>query len=342
MLYVSTRSNTDSFTAFYALTEELAPDGGMLVPVSLPVFSKEEIASYYRKSFGEAVSSILNLFFSADLNSWDVDFGVGRYPVRLVPMNHRMMIAEVWHNHESTYSFVERSLYGRLLGNKSTDLTPTSWARIAIRIAVLFGLYAELSQKKIYSFDVSVNSDDFSAPIAAWYAKCMGLPIGTIICTCKDNNAVWDLIHRGECNTAFFKQTQIAKPDADCSQGIERLLFGIFGYEEAERFAHVCQKHGIYKFAENAQVLRTMGFHASVVSRNRINSIVNNIYRSSDYVVDLNTAEAYVGLQDFRARTGESRMTLLFSECTPSHSLDNIAAATGIPAGEIEKRINMG
>ena len=82
MLYLSTRSKTDSFTAYRVLHSDCAPDGGMFMPMQIPVQDDVALASFERMNFGEAIASILNLFFGSQLSGWDIDFAVqGRCPI---------------------------------------------------------------------------------------------------------------------------------------------------------------------------------------------------------------------------------------------------------------------
>ena len=63
MLYISSRSKNDSFTAHRVLHNEMAPDGGVFVPFRLPTLDAEQIARLREQSFCKTVSDILNIFF---------------------------------------------------------------------------------------------------------------------------------------------------------------------------------------------------------------------------------------------------------------------------------------
>ena len=68
MLYLTTRSNRDAFTAHRAIMEEHGPDGGLYIPFSLPEYTPEEIAALKEKSFSQTVADVLNMFFSSRLS----------------------------------------------------------------------------------------------------------------------------------------------------------------------------------------------------------------------------------------------------------------------------------
>ena len=103
MLYVTTRNNRDAYTAQRVLRKNRGPDGGLYVPFREPVFSREEIDALKEKSFHQCVAEVLNRLFNTKLTRWDVEFCVGRYPVRLVNLPQRIIAGECWHNPEWTF-----------------------------------------------------------------------------------------------------------------------------------------------------------------------------------------------------------------------------------------------
>lgn len=340
MLYVSTRSKSDSYTAYRALHQENAPDGGQFVPFRIPEFTAEDLQMLQEKTFGDIVAQILNLFFSARLTGWDVDCCVGRNPVRLEQMNHRLIVAEAWHNPDRAYESFEKSLYCRLCGDKDAG-KPTQWARIAIYIAVLFALHNEISADGIEQMDIAVNTGDFVLPMAAYYARQMGLPLGKIICACNENGAVWDLIHRGEFNTnAPLVQTHLKELDITRPDGIERLVHATLGIEAVDRYLQTCGKKGTFRLDEESLSKLNTGLFSAVVGTDRTQTIINSIYRTNQYLTDPYTALTYGGLQDYRSRTGDSQYTLLLAHHDPYTFAGEIASAIGVSASELRIRIS--
>ena len=303
MLYVSTRDHTNTYTAHRALFEQMAPDGGMFVPFRLPMFTPEELLQMQKNSFGSNVAQILNLFFSAQLTGWDVDFCCGRNPADIVSFPRKILIAELWHNTASSYDHMEKSLYNKLCGGNAPKQI-SSWAKIAIRIAVYFSVYALCaSDDSLKELDVAVDDNGFVAPLAAWYARSMGLPIGTIICGSSGGSAVWDLIHRGELNPVSCSQLQ----------GLEQLIFNTLGSQAALRFVSACQNRRNYHVEEESLSLLNDRLFVAVTSEDRVNNIVASFNLSNSYTLDVSAAIGFGALQDFRSRVGESKTTVLLS-----------------------------
>lgn len=337
MLYVTTRNDQEVYTAQRALRESRGPDGGLYVPFRDPVLSEEDILSLREKSFNRCVADTLNLLFQTRLTSWDVDFAIGRYAVRLQMLGKRLIVSEGWHNLESDFSRLVRNLSALLQGEKSAQVSTGSWVEVGIRIAVIFGIFGELMREgvagKNQKIDISVVSGDFSAPMSAWYARKWGLPIGNIVCACNDNSNLWDFICHGtlRCgDVALTTDTPCA--DVVVPEGLERLIHGCGGVEETERYLDAVRKGGNY-YAEDALLHRLRkGIYVTVSSRNRTESTIPTVFGTHSYVLSPYGALAYAGLQDYRARTGESRTALLLEERSPLLDEQRVSSALGITA----------
>ena len=335
MLYVTTRNNRDAYTARRALCENRGPDGGFYVPFREPAFTQEEIASLKDKSFNRCVADLLNVLFGTRLTAYDIDFAIGRYAVRLDALGQKVIVAECWHNLESDFARIVKNLTALLRGDGDTEAIPGSWAEISIRIAVLFGIFGELMRGGIVDesgkVDISVVSGGFSAPISAWYAKRWGLPIGNILCCCNDNGNLWDFICHGQLRTNDVAVTT-STPEADIviPSGLERLIFGSCGVEETSRFLDCVRKGSTY-YLDDALLRRLrQGIYVTVTSGHRVLSTIPRIFSTHQYILSPYSALAYAGLQDYRARTGESRTALLLAEKSPIRDAQTVADALGI------------
>lgn len=337
MLYITTRDNKDTFTAHRALTEAVAPDGGVFVPFRLPRYTPDEITALKGKSFGTIVAEILNAFFSSRLNGWDVDFCIGRNACKLVSVHHKIMVAELWHNPDGRYDYIENSLYKTIAGADNGNPNNTGWFRIAVRIAVLFALYGEMlnhgALAENETFDVSVFGEDLSKPAAVWYARRMGLPIGKIISAFNENSLAWELLQRGVFHTATAEQEMLLEA--------EHLIHGILSYDDVQTYCMKCQAGQTYTLKEIKQQALSEDFFCPVVGNTRSVSIISSVYKSCSYLMDPPTSLCYGALQDYRANTGSRRVTLLFAEQTPMDFAKQIATATGISDKNLINYVNL-
>lgn len=331
MLYISTRNRMDSYTAHRALHEDLAPDGGMFLPFRLPQLSEEEIRLFRCRTFGDNIAEILNLFFSAKLTGWDVEFCCGRYPLKSVALTRRLIVVEPWHNTAASYAYMEQALYSRLCG-EATEKRVSGWAQIAISIAYFFALWGSCQLDDAQQpLDIAVDATSAAAPMAAWYARKMGLPIGTIICGSVGSSAAWDLIHRGELSGSV--------PACE-RRGLEQLVYLTLGSSEAEKFAACGTQNRPYLIPEDSLETLNEGLSVAVVSKDRITSVISSFYRSNHYVLDTSAAVAFAALQDHRARNGESNQTIISSMTNPAKHVRAIGEILGISSEELEKVVN--
>lgn len=347
MLYVTTRSKHDVYTAPVTLRQDRASDGGAFVPFRMPYFEKAQIMEFAQRSFGQNVADILNLFFSTKLSGWDVEMVIGRHPVRFKPVNYRVQVVEQWRDTNMELSGSIRALSEKLHPDADIIGEHTDWSEMAIRIALLFGIFSEAIREGVVSFErpcnVAVPSGSFAAPMAAWYARQMGLPIDMIICGCNENGSVWELLHRGQMDTGVLAvKTSTPEGDHAVPPSLERLICGACGPEEALRFCWSCAEGRSYVPDEEAYGSIRNGIFAAVVSQARLDTIIPGVYRTNRYVLDLYSALAFGALSDYRSRTGKSTMTLLMSDRSPLHQPQAVADTMRISVAELKRRVSEG
>ena len=332
MLYVTTRNKYDTYTVYRANQSDRGPDGGLYLPFRLPKLEREELLALKDVPFCQRIAQILNLFFSAQLTAWDVELCGGKNPVKLVPMSHRILVAETWHNHDLDFAQFEGRIAARICGYEDVTQKPTSWVSIAIRIAMLFAVYGELlaadATRLDTTLDIAVASGDFAAPMAVWYAREMGLPVGNIICS-SDDASVWNLIHQGQVRT-----------DGGVPKNLERLISAVFGVEEALRYCEICENGRMYTTRPGTLEELRKGMYATVISADRQNGLIPSVYRMSGYIMGPQSALAFGGLQDYRAKTGENGLALLISDRSPI--CDSKIVAANMEISEQELRTKLG
>lgn len=317
MLYVTTRGNVSPQTAYHALREATGEDGGLYVPMQLPKFSAEDLGGM---TFGQTVAEVLNRFFSTQLTGWDVDFAIGRYPIRLLPMSHRIFVTEIWHNPELSFHMTCRELTALISGDAAEEAG--SWGKIAITIAFLFGIYGELirsgSAAPDSPVDISVACGDFSLPMAALYAKRMGLPVANVVVCCNENCAPWDLVCKGELKTVTpALKTALPACDHALPPELERLLHLCGGTDAVGQYRLRAEQGGVYFPDDDTALALRTALCVSVISSQRVPSSQSHLHASTGREFGLYDTLAWNGLMDHRARAGEVRPGLVIAEESP-------------------------
>lgn len=326
MLYVTTRDKHDVHTANKTLTSNSSTDGGLYIPRRMPIFSKEEISAFKDKSFNEIFAAILNSFYSEQITRWEVDFSIGKNPLKIVPVGRKILIAQVWHNPEHRYAYIEDNIFKKLCKGDASAGEPTQWLKITARIATVFSVYGQLLQSGQLRFgqalDIAVDTDDGVSAIAVFYAARIGLPIGKLICGCDKTGLLWDFIHLGEVSTGAA--------DMELLQILERMIHASFGADEALRFIQVCNKRGTYHIPELPKIDISDNIFGAVVGETRVSAVVNSVFRTDSLLMDTCAARAFGAIQDYRSKTGTSNLTLLFSDKHPVLEAEFIMKSTGL------------
>jgi len=343
MLYLSSKNKIDVHTAYKAIHNSHSADGGLYLPFRLPQLTRSDILAFGHRSYGDNVAYILNLFFSTGISGADVDFLLGRSSTRYDTMSHRIVIAELWRNAKHDFEDSVQRLSDQLRREGKGD-APSDWVEVAVRIAAIFAIYGILLSEDVVSVDETVDIampvGNFDGPMAAWYARKMGLPVGNIICGCNANSSVWDLLNLGEMSTnASVTVTTTPLCDFAVPDGLIRLIHGTLGADEAKKFDERFQLGRNYAPpAEEFELLRA-GMFAAVISVSRVDSLIRNVYTTTGYTFGPYDALAYGSLLDYRAKTGQSGTAILMSERSPLRDDALTAAALGITPEALPERL---
>lgn len=345
MLYTTTRSDIDTYTPERALKDLVAPDGGLYIPMQLRRMDRQELAELMAKPTAAIIAAVLNEFFQTTLSDKDIQFTLGKEVARLVDMSHRITVAECWRNPDGDLSRIQRLLVQRLAVDKR--FTPVGeWLTVAVRIALMMVLYAQMVREgKLHlgqSVDVALVSENFCGPMAMWYARQMGLPIGMIIVCCNENSGVWDLLCHGDMKTNLpARKTGTPRCDSNCPNGLERLVREACGLHHAQRFASVRGEGGRYELNDEQLKLLRDGMYAAVISDIRLPRVMANVYATNGYILCPYSALAYSGLMDCRAATGRSGHALILAESSPLQCEDAVTAALGISSSQLQHKLDV-
>lgn len=282
----------------------------------------------------------MNLFFDTSLSGWDIDFSIGRNPVKTEFFGYKSILGVCWNNPEWSFSSFVQSLSDCLLPGSC----PGFWTRTAVRTSVVFGLVSNFIQQGIvdpeHPIDIAVSAGDFSAPLSAWYAKALGLPVGNIICCFNECSSVWDLLYLGQLRTdGVCTHTSTSESDFWLPNGLEQMIFLCGGAEEVQRYLSACISGSIYTPEEKTLQKLRKNIYVSVASEKRLMETISGFYRTFHRVLSPYAALAYAGMQDYRVREHENKYCLILSEKSPIHDKHIIADALNCSERELDSVI---
>lgn len=316
MLYRATRNKLDSFTAYRALHLDRATDGGFLLPMQIPVMEQSAIEKMGNRDFLQNVADLLNMFFATDLTMWDLESAIGKTPLKMEECGQKTVIVQCWNNPGGSLNYILQCVFSRLYPEKGA--IPSTWARVAIRISLISAAVMVYSDRENSPIDIAVNAGDFEQAFAAYYCRKLGFPIRKILIACNENSGLWDFAFRGTmpCG-ASVKVTPYPALDKVVPDLFEAYLFTAYGEGEAQRFVNALKQKAVYQLPEDARLPVDDDLFVSVVGHDRINTVIGSFRSNNGMIVNPYTAYSLGVTQDYRAKAGESCLTVIFEEVPP-------------------------
>lgn len=341
MLYVSTRDSHAIYTAQQTMFRLNADDGGLFVPLRLPEYGLDELAQLLKLSFWNCVCQVLNRFFPVRL--CPESFGEGELPVpEAFSIRHKILVVPLWDRLTGQF----RGMQNRILTAMGSAVAGAqSWPEMAVDVALLFGVYGLLCHcGMIFQGDpvnLAVSAAGFQLPVAAVYARQMGIPIGVCVCVGNENSMLWDLLHRGEAKLDSQSEGDgSAGQERGAPRNLERLVCTRLGPELTGEYVRTLQRRGLYTLEPKNHLQLRQGLSVSMVGGQRALSMIPRIYRNADCLFSPHSAMIYSGLMDYRATGGEGSTTVLLAEESPLRWGECVLKAMRIPVESVTGQIS--
>ncbi|MCD8048963.1 MAG: threonine synthase [Clostridia bacterium] len=213
----------------------------------------------------------------------------------------------------------------KMAENKKTFSSANSinWGRLVPQIVYYFSAYAdmlsagdiELGEK----INVCVPTGNFGNILAAYYAKCMGLPVNKLICASNMNNVLTDFIASGtyDKNRRFYT-TISPSMDILISSNLERLLY-LLSHESGEVAGYMAQlkESGKYTVSDAIKEKVTECFAAGCASDDEAEKTIGEYVEKFGYTPDTHTAVALNVYDNYVKTTGDKTKTVIASTASP-------------------------
>ncbi len=197
--------------------------------------------------------------------------------------------------------FTSEACAERLLakGYRLSSANSINFGRLAPQICYYFSAYCDLvTSDQIKPGDkvnFTVPTGNFGNILAGYYAKQMGLPVGTLVCASNTNNVLTDFFARGtyDSKRPFYK-TMSPSMDILVSSNLERLVFELSGRDAAltkERMASLAATGRYSVRAEELQKMRAE-FFAAYASENDTVDCIYEFFEEYGYPMDTHTGVA--------------------------------------------------
>lgn len=176
-----------------------------------------------------------------------------------------------------------------------------NWGRLLPQVVYYVSSYAELvAAGKLEAgkpLDVCVPTGNFGNILAAWYAKQIGTPIGTLICASNENRVLTDFINTGTYDITDRKFVLTPSPSMDIlvSSNVERQLFELTGRNAGAIAEWMDSLKANKKFSVDAETLAKLqaDFKADSVDSAECLATIKEVLDQHGYLIDPHTAVAY-------------------------------------------------
>ncbi len=167
--------------------------------------------------------------------------------------------------------------------------------------------------------NVVVPTGNFGNILAAYYAKCMGLPIGRLICASNENKVLFDFFRTGVYDrNREFVLTSSPSMDILISSNLERLIYRMAGddaKENARLMAELSAK-GSYTISEPMKQA-AQDFTGGFATMKEVAAEIARLYGKTGYVIDTHTAVASRVYREYREQSGDGTPAVIASTASP-------------------------
>lgn len=219
-----------------------------------------------------------------------------------------------------------------------------NWGRLVPQIVYYVSAYCDLltsGEDLSGGFNVVVPTGNFGNILAAYYAKMMGVPVNKLICASNANNVLTDFINTGvyDRNRAFHT-TISPSMDILISSNLERMLFELCGRDD--RLVAALQSdlstNGKYQVSDDVHAKFTELFFGGCCDDTATKETIGKYFSEQGYLSDTHTAVALKVYDEYLAKSGDNRATVVASTASPYKFAASVLEALGeaLPTTEFE------
>ena len=174
-----------------------------------------------------------------------------------------------------------------------------NWARIVCQIVYYFYSFFKLKKSNI-SF--SVPTGNFGDIYAGYVAKKMGLPINKLIVATNKNDILQRVINTGEYKPEKVKATITPSMDIQVASNFERLLYYILDESDSKvgSLMNDLSSKSLFNLDKKEIDKIKKDFEAVKVTDEETVSIINEIYKEHQFIIDPHTATGVGAAKSFK------------------------------------------
>ena len=218
-----------------------------------------------------------------------------------------------------------------------------NWGRLAPQIVYYVSAYCDMLNsgaiKPGDEVNICVPTGNFGNILAAYIAKCAGLPFGRLICASNTNNVLTDFLTSGTYDrNRKFHVTMSPSMDILISSNLERLLYFTCGPELTAEYMLALKGEGKYSVAPEVFAKIHRDFVGYYANEDETAATIRKMYSEHGYLCDTHTAVAVCCADKYLTETHDSRPIITASTASPyKFAKDVYRSLTGKTAdGDLE------
>ena len=212
---------------------------------------------------------------------------------------------------------------GRALPFRLSSANSINIGRLTPQIMYYFHAYRDLMEAgKIRLGDevnFSVPTGNFGDILAGYFAKKLGLPVGTLLCASNANNVLTDFIRTGTYDKRRpLMKTTSPSMDILVSSNLERLLYLLSGDTKlVARLMEQLRRDGVYTVPDTLLEKLRKEFWAGWSDDAKGSDVIAHQWKEHGYLCDTHTAAGFAAADEYIAATGDTRPMVVLSTASP-------------------------
>jgi len=183
-----------------------------------------------------------------------------------------------------------------------------------------------------------VPTGNFGNILAAYYAKCMGLPIGKLICASNENKVLHDFFGSGEYDrNRDFILTSSPSMDILISSNLERLIYSLANADVAKNKELMEQltKDGKYTITDEMKA-GLSDFYGNFATEEDTAMAIAKLYKKTGYVIDTHTAVGTFVYEQYKEDVATDAVSIIASTASPFKFARDVMSAIDKKYAEVE------
>ncbi|MBQ9162007.1 MAG: threonine synthase [Clostridia bacterium] len=198
-----------------------------------------------------------------------------------------------------------------------------NWGRLAPQIVYYVSAYCDLLTrgdiKMGDKIDVCVPTGNFGNILAAYIAKCMGLPLRKFVCASNTNNILTDFLSTGTYDrNRPFHLTMSPSMDILISSNLERLLCFTAGEDKTATYMESLKRDGVYSVDADVKAAIAQNFVGFYADEAATSKTIRDYFEDANYLADTHTAVALSAAEQYLATCKEGDNTKMVVASTAS------------------------